>query len=34
MEETADKEEIRKAIWAIAVFGDWVEENMLAEDKR
>ncbi len=34
LEETADKEEIRKAIWAIAVFGDWVEENMLAEDER
>ncbi len=34
LEETADREEIRKALWAIAVFADRVEKTMLEEDKR
>jgi hypothetical protein len=34
LEETADMEEIRRAIWTIATFGDWVEEALTKEDKR
>ena len=34
LEETADREEIRKAIWAVATFGDWVEKALTDEDRR
>ncbi|HIE44051.1 MAG TPA: HEAT repeat domain-containing protein [Candidatus Omnitrophica bacterium] len=34
LEETADREEIRKALWSVATFADWVEEALTREDKR
>lgn len=34
LERSADREEIRKAIWGIATFADWVEEALTSEDKR